>query len=141
MKQYNVLAVRVVSLVMLAFCICAFAKADVIKDNSFQVSSNSVNVTLRWMTDDESNVARFEIQRRAGVDGQFVTIGTVDPKGPSLYEFVDNNAFQKIATLYQYRIAVVFKDGSPNVYTSAISVTHTVSGVRRTWGSIKAMFR
>jgi hypothetical protein len=135
------LLVRLSASLAVFFIVVTCAMADIIKDNSFQASSNGVNVTIHWITDQEPSVARFEVQRRSGTDGAFTTIGTLDPKGPSLYEFVDNTAFRKVTTLYQYRIVVVFNNGSAPVVSTAISVSHTVSGVRRTWGSIKAMFR
>jgi hypothetical protein len=46
----------------------------------------------------------------------------------------------RTATIYQYRVMMVYTDGS-RVPTSALTVSHTVSGVRRTWGSIKSLFR
>lgn len=117
------------------------ASADIIRENSFQASSNGVNVTLHWATDDETNVARFDVERRSGTDGGFIAVASIDPKGPSMYEYVDNTAFRKVTTLYQYRIVVYFKNGASPAVNGPITVTHTVSGVRRTWGSIKAMFR
>jgi hypothetical protein len=113
---------------------------EIIKANSFQASSDGVSVTIKWVTEDESNVARFEVERSTTGDGVFTLLTSVSPKGASLYEVVDNSPLMRVATLYQYRIKVVFNDGSV-VYTSSISVSHTVSGVRRTWGSIKSMFR
>ena len=86
-------------------------------------------------------VTMFEIERRGGTDGAFAVIGNADPKGASLYEFIDHSAFLKTASLYQYRIKVSFSDGRAPYYTAPLTVSHTVSGVRRTWGSIKAMFR
>ena len=118
----------------------AFAVADIIQSNSFQASSDGANVVLRWVTQDETNVQRFEIERQSGVDGGFAMIGTVVPKGTSAYEFTDFSALRKSVTIYQYRIKIVFSNGSSS-YVGPITVSHTVSGVRRTWGSIKAMFR
>ena len=100
-----------------------------------------MNIVLRWVTDDETNVARFEIERRTGTDGSFSSVAIVSPKGPSLYELVDYSAFHKVTTIYQYRIKVVYADNTPATYVGPLTVAHTVSGVRRTWGSIKAMFR
>jgi hypothetical protein len=54
---------------------------------------------------------------------------------------VDNNAFRKTTTVYDYRIKVDFGGGQPSAYAGPVYVVQTVSGVRRTWGSIKAMFR
>ena len=130
------------------FCIIALsvflftaAAADVIRSGSLQANSDGVNVTLRWITDDEANVAYFEVERRSGTDGAFISLAAVDPKGASLYEFIDNSAFRKTATLYQYRVKIVYTNGTNPTYTGILTVSHTVSGVRRTWGSIKSMFR
>jgi hypothetical protein len=44
------------------------------------------------------------------------------------------------APIYYYRLKLV--DGNGNyVYSNTITVTHIISGVRSTWGSIKAIFR
>ena len=126
--------------VLSAIC-TVLAFAEVIKSGSLQASSDGVNVTLHWLTEDETNVARFEIERRSGTTGEFTMIGSVDSKGASLYEFVDNSALEKIVTLYQYRIKIVRSHGETPVYSQILTVSHTVSGVRRTWGSIKALFR
>ena len=115
--------------------------AETIKPGSLQANSDGVNVTLHWITEDESTVTRYEIERRTGTDDAFMTIAVVDAKGPSLYEYVDNSVFRKVVTLYQYRIKIIFSNGALPTYSSSLTVSHTVSGVRRTWGSIKAMFR
>ena len=133
---------RYLSFIILMILVCSMpAVADVIKSGSLQASSDGVNVTIYWVTEDESNIARFEVERRSGTEGNFAMIGSLDTKGASLYEFVDPSAFQKVATLYQYRIKIVYSNSTNPVYSSIITVTHTVSGVRKTWGSIKAMFR
>jgi hypothetical protein len=117
------------------------ATADIIRQGTLQASSDGVDVTIRWMTEEEAGVAVFEVERRGGTDGEFVPIGHLDPKGPSLYEFVDHSAFMKAGAIYQYRIKVSFSNGQAPYYTNPLTISHTVSGVRRTWGSIKAMFR
>jgi hypothetical protein len=126
--------------ILVLFISSSALRADVIKFGSLQANSDGVNVTLRWITEDESNVSHFEIERRSGTDGEFVTIGSIDVKGVSLYEFIDNTAFKKVVTLYQYRVKIVYSNGTV-AYSNNLTVTHTVSGVRRTWGSIKSMFR
>ncbi|MBI4547378.1 MAG: hypothetical protein HY707_05335 [Ignavibacteriae bacterium] len=132
---------RLTYLLLLCVVPWAFAQSEIIKSGSFQASSDGINVTLHWITEDETNVARFEIERRTGTEGEFMSIGSVGVKGPSLYEFVDYSALNKAVTLYQYRIKIIFSNGANPIYTTTLTVSHTVSGVRRTWGSIKAMFR
>jgi hypothetical protein len=117
------------------------AHSDIIKSSSIQASSDGVNITIRWVTEDESNVARFDIERRDEGAAAYTPIASLDPKGPSLYEYVDRSVFRKTASIYHYRIKVSFSNGAAPVYSIDIPVSHTVSGVRRTWGSIKAMFR
>jgi hypothetical protein len=114
--------------------------AGVLRPGTFQGASDGSNVTLYWSTEDEANVAKFEIERRSGSDGAFMLIGSTDPGAGPNYEFVDNSAFRKIETLYQYRLKIVFSNGAAPVYSTVVSVSHTVSGIRRTWGSIKALF-
>src|SRR5437870_5274031 len=134
------LRMHVLSAVVLLLMTAA-ALADVIKSGSLQASSDGVNVTLHWITEDETGVLHYEIERRSGSDVTFTEVGSLDSKGASLYEFVDNSVFHKSATVYQYRVKVVFANGSAPAYSGVVSVNHTVSGIRRTWGSIKAMFR
>jgi len=131
-------------LILLAAVFTTFASAEVIKSGSIQAFSDGVNITIRWSTENETNVTAFEILRSTSYTGGFVPIATVDPKGPSFYEFVDKSAFRRTTTVYYYRIKVKFTNGEsyfPALNEPPVSVNHSVSGVRRTWGSIKAMFR
>jgi len=133
---------KLLKYVLLAvLCFSTIALAEVIRNGSLQASSDGINVTLHWITDDEANVARFDVERRSGTDGAFIAIATIDPKGPSSYEYIDNSAFRKTSTIYQYRVKISFTNTGNVVYSPILTVTHTVSGVRRTWGSIKSMFR
>lgn len=141
MSNYVVNMKSLFCIIGLSVFLFTAAAADVIRSGSLQANSDGVNVTLRWITDDEATVAHFEVERRSGTDGAFISLATVDPKGSSLYEYIDNSAFRKIVTLYQYRVKIVYTNGTNPTYTGILTVSHTVSGVRRTWGSIKSMFR
>ena len=63
------------------------------------------------------------------------------PKGISSYEFIDHSAFLHPVTMYQYRVAVYFNGNDQPSLSPVVTVTHLASGVRRTWGSIKSLFR
>ncbi len=128
---------------LVSFLILAFVTAgagDVIRSGSLQASSDGVSITLRWVSEDESNVAAYDVQR-AVPNGTFQTIATIPAKGASLYEYVDHSAFMKATSLYQYRIQIIAAQGNNPPPSVSVTVSHSVSGVRRTWGSIKAMFR
>jgi hypothetical protein len=115
--------------------------AGQIRDGSLSASSNGEVILVRWLSDDETGVVSYEIERRSGVSGQFFLLTTIAPRGNNQpYEYVDHSAFNIMESIYQYQVKVVLASGSP-VYYGPITVRHYVSNVRRTWGSIKAMFR
>lgn len=108
----------------------------------FKGRSDGNNVTIEWRTRDENNVGTFEVQRRAGNTGEFVTIATVKPQGSnSSYTYVDRSAYKASANLYVYRLRIVDNDSNQQSYSNEITIHHSATSVKRTWGSIKAMFR
>jgi hypothetical protein len=109
--------------------------------NRFTAARNlSGDVIVGWGTGEETYVKQFEVQRVAGVQGEYMTLAIVLPKGSnSSYEFVDKSAYKTSDAVYRYRIAIIGNDGFTG-YSQELTVSG-LSGVRRTWGSIKAMFR
>ncbi|HTY59929.1 MAG TPA: hypothetical protein VMF59_14000 [Bacteroidota bacterium] len=104
--------------------------------------SDGSSITVHWDSDDETGVVGYEIARKVGWDGQYVVLmASYKAKGSNQpYDFVDETAFRTSATFYKYRITAVYANGGrSDPYETGVS--HTVSSVRRTWGSIKAMFR
>jgi len=125
------------AVIVLVATVSAFAGG--IRDGSLSAYSNGTNIIVRWVSDDEAGVSGYTIERKAGTSSTFIrlTDPALTPKGSgSAYEFVDNSAFRTTDNFYQYRITA---QGVNAVYY--VSVNHSVSSVRRTWGSIKAMFR
>jgi hypothetical protein len=120
------------------------ATAEIIKTGSLYAVSDGINVTVRWVTENEQNVLGYEILRSTNPNSGFISIINLDAKGASFYEFIDNTAFKRITTVYCYRIKIKLSNGEsyfPPLNEPPIAVDHNVSGVRRTWGSIKALFR
>jgi hypothetical protein len=121
------------------FSCLAFAGA--IKENSLTGTSDGNTIVIRWLSEDESGVVRFEIERKAGLTGSFFALSVLSPRGNnSAYEYLDESAFRSTERVYQYRVKVVYSDGTSVDY-GPITVSHQTSDVKRTWGSIKAMFR
>ncbi len=99
------------------------------------------SIVLQWKSGDETNVREYQILRSAGQGASFIQIASVSPKGNnSVYEYVDRSVFKSEASLYYYRVVILFNDNS-RVQTPIISVSFLSSTAKRTWGSIKAMFR
>jgi hypothetical protein len=135
-------AKRILPVGALIFFMASFSLSGAIRDGSFAARSDGSTITLQWVSEDENGVLRFEIERKAGVNGQFFSLVQIPLRGNNAsYVYIDDSAFLRATeSVYQYRINVVYANGS-SVYYGPITVTHSVSSVRRTWGSIKAMFR
>ncbi|MDT8322753.1 MAG: hypothetical protein RRA94_01475 [Bacteroidota bacterium] len=132
---------RIFSVLVILLLVSATAFSGAFLD-FFNGRSDGDNIVLEWKTRSESNLQRYEIQRKAGQDGDFVTLSTVNPKGSnSLYTYIDRSAYKATQSIYVYRLKIVESAGSPASFSSEITVSHSVSSVKRTWGSIKAMFR
>ncbi len=107
--------------------------------------SNGRSITVEWRTTSENGISRFLLERAA--DGiSFTSVTSIDAKGAqSIYRYVDEDALMKgdndiTSKKYVYRIKIIGNDNSLS-YSDPINVTHNVSGIRRTWGMIKEMFR
>ena len=108
--------------------------------NYFNTKSDNGNVTITWQTGQETNVRNFVIERMP-INGNFIEIATLPAKGNnSTYEYVDETAYKANDQVYVYRLKIVDNDGSAS-YSGVSHVAHSVSGVKQTWGSIKALFR
>ena len=127
--------------IILLLCITVTALAGAIREGTLKASSDGDNVTIQWQSVQESSVKVYEVERRSGTSGDFYSIGTIQKKGSnSFYQYVDKSAFKTTGTIYQYRIKTVYNNGNAE-YSSEITISHNVSSVKRTWGSLKAMFR
>lgn len=127
--------------IILLLCITFTAIAGAIREGTLQALSDGTNVTVQWGSTDESSVKMYEIERRSGTSGDFSYLATVQKKGSnSFYQYVDKSAFKSSGTIYQYRIKTVYNNNSVE-YSSEVTVSHKVNSVKRTWGSLKAMFR
>ena len=90
---------------------------------------------------EESNVSEFVVQRSTP-QSSFVDIATVQPKGSnSSYTYTDESAYKTSDLVFIYKIKIVGNNPNDISYSKPQSVLQNISGVKQTWGSIKAMFR
>jgi uncharacterized membrane protein len=125
----------IISFIILSALI-TYAGVDLLK---FSARSQNGNVVVSWQTVTESNLSHFVVERKT-VNGSFMELGNVSPRSDKNYEYVDQSAFKTSDQLYVYRLKIVDNDGSVS-YSEEKAVAHNVSSVKRTWGSIKALFR
>jgi hypothetical protein len=105
----------------------------------FSASSNGDDIKLEWKTGEESGVKSFIIERSPISYDNFIEIASVKPQGSnSFYTYTDKSAYKATDLVFKYRLKIVANEIT---YSKTISVSQNISGVKRTWGSIKAMFR
>lgn len=106
----------------------------------FHARSESDDIKLEWQTGEETNLSKFVIERKTP-QSAFAEIATINPKGNnSYYSYLDQNAYKSNGVIFNYRLKIV-DNNSQVTYSAETTVSHSISGVKRTWGSIKAMFR
>ena len=133
----------------LALVAVVWLSAEILSLAFFTAQSEDDQIVLEWRTLDETHIIRFEVERKRAKEEEFYKIGELPAKGfAATYRFVDTDAFQKAtphpktqANIYQYRLKAVRTANLPPLYSETITVTHTVSSFRRTWGMIKELFR
>ncbi|MGE5681893.1 MAG: hypothetical protein ACM34K_13520 [Bacillota bacterium] len=112
---------------------------------SFQVKSENDNIVLEWSTKDEIDLDYYAVERRTPQSEWSRLPEKIYPNGSNFYRYIDRSAYKTTDNFYIYRIAIINRTSSEGIketHSSEVSVRHhDVSGVKRTWGSIKAMFR
>lgn len=102
--------------------------------------SNAGNVYVTWQTLEETNLKHFVVERKTK-EGGFMQLGEVLPESDKYYEYIDETAYKTAGTLYIYRVAIIDNNGTIT-YSNEVPVLHdNISSVKKTWGSIKALFR
>jgi len=129
--------------ILYTFCLISIASVYILAGahlTFFHARSENENVAINWQTAEENNISEFVIERKAS-NSIFMEIGRVEAKGDnSLYSFIDQNAYKSNDVIFIYRLKINGNDNTYS-YSNEITVSHTTSVGKRTWGSIKALFR
>jgi len=123
---------------LLLFVSLAFANF-IFLEYSANPSNNSV--LIEWVTKTESGVFKFTVLRSID-DKNFVEIGTViAEKAGHNYTFTDNNVLFKDSQTFFYKLKAIRSDDSMIEETQSLIVNPNISGIYRTWGAIKELFK
>jgi hypothetical protein len=124
--------------ILLLFVSLAFANF-IFLEYSANPSNNSV--LIEWITKSESGVFKFTVLRSID-DQNFIEIGTVTAeKAGYNYTFTDNNVLFKDSQTFFYKLKAVRSDDSMIEETQSLIVNPNISGIYRTWGAIKELFK
>jgi hypothetical protein len=130
------------AVIVLAFMLTAAAVfVTGVRLSAFSVQPRGEDFEISWQTDLEDGVSGFELHRRTSTtNNEFVLVGRVSPHGIGrTYIMLDDKIFKASSEMIDYRLQAVLSDGSRQVMRIE-SVNYTPTAIRRTWGSIKAMF-
>lgn len=116
-----------------------FAGANI--PSGLKVRRNGGNITITWQAISETNLKQYIIQRKSGY-GDYADVAFINPRTDMIYEFTDEDVFNKTTgNVYRYRLKIVDNDNSYSILEQEGSISPNFSSVKRTWGSIKALFR
>jgi len=110
----------------------------------FDLVREGNGVAIMWETDEEDQVQTFEVFRKSGFGEEFVRVGERDGRGPGQqYKLVDDQVYKNGSpgsAFIDYRLEVVYSDGVRQRLAEK-KIDYTSTAIRRSWGSIKAMFQ
>lgn len=107
----------------------------------FEARTEGNDVVVQWQTSLETDVREYVLERKTRVDADFRELKRVNPHGVNRpYIYKDTQIHKATAEQVQYRLRILNQDGS-FLLPEPVSVNYTPTAVRRTWGSIKAMFQ
>lgn len=133
MKKTVFILLSVLILVSLAYANFIFL------EYSANPSNNSVIV--EWVTKSESGVSKFVVLRSSD-DQNFIEIGSlVAEKAGHNYSFTDDNVLFKDSQTFFYKLRATRADNSTIEETQSLIVHPNISGIYRTWGAIKELFK
>ena len=126
--------------ILAIFCLFSLAFANFIFLEYSATPSNN-NVIIEWVTKTDVGVSKYLILRSTD-DQNYVEIGFVASAKSNLsYSFTDDNVVFKETQTFFYKLKAVRDDNSLIEETQSLIVHPNISGIYRTWGAIKAMFR
>ena len=131
---------RLKTIIIAIFVIATLAYAgSVFVEYSATPGDNKVTIT--WRTASENGVDEFQVMRSTD-DNLYIELGSLNKKGDgSTYEYIDDNVIFKGSQTFFYKIKAVKSNGTVVEESQSLIVNPNISGIYRTWGAIKAMFR
>ncbi len=121
------------------------AHAQQAKLLSQKVEKVQNRVAVTWEMEVEVGVKRYELRRRTSASPAFVLLATISPQGPSRpYQYVDAELYKDASQMADYELTAVLTVANQSEVRQTLftaQVNYTSTGLRRTWGSLKAMFQ
>jgi hypothetical protein len=126
-----------------SICIALLLAATLFAGNVFRdfaAANSGGQARLEWNVNPGAAILAFNVQR--SFDGRrFYDLARIPfTPGQNHYLYLDDDLFKDEIHTFWYRIEAELPNRQVELSSTA-EVTLSFSGIRRTWGSIKAMFR
>lgn len=107
----------------------------------FKADPQDNNFALAWKAEMEEDVRVYELHRKTSYTGAFVKVHELPGHGVGKeYKYLDTQVYKSTSEEVDYRLDVVYTNGLRQQLAEK-RLNYTPTAVRRTWGSIKAMFQ
>lgn len=141
MKSYKFVFLLVLSVLFLA------ASPAILQNFTAEIPDPDRNeIHLTWVVDEQPGIMHYTIKRKMVRDTDFVLVNTIQPQpgsaNPKEYNYIDKNVFrnQSNAEPVMYHLYVNYTNGDKS-RIGETEINYSSTAIRRTWGSIKAMFQ
>ena len=112
-----------------------------VKLNYFNVERQGNAFMITWKAEIEDDVRSYQLYRKTSYAATFSAIHTINAHGIGKeYQFKDDQVYKAASDQVDYRLEVVLANGLRQQVAEK-EVNYTPTALRRTWGSIKAMFQ
>ena len=119
----------------------AGAQSFEVRLSYFNIEQENNDFILLWQAEEEEDVRHYEVYRKTSFIAEFERIQEITAHGPNKeYRFKDDQVYKSASEELDYRLDVVFTNGLRQ-QVAARKLNYTPTAIRRTWGSIKAMFQ
>jgi len=128
--------------IVLGFLLTAAGQwAGDVKLDYFNVDREGNDFVISWRANVEQEVRSYELYRKTTYAADFSGVQSFNPHGVGkAYQFKDNQVYKAASEQVDYRLEAVFANGVRQQIAEK-KVNYTPTAIRRTWGSIKAMFQ
>jgi hypothetical protein len=105
-----------------------------------KVDPQDNNFALAWKAEQEEDVRLYELHRKTSYTGTFVKVHEMPGHGVGKeYKYLDTQVYKSTSEEIDYRLDVVYTNGLRQQLAEK-RLNYTPTAVRRSWGSIKALF-
>jgi hypothetical protein len=133
-----------ITYVVLPGVLLAAASFSGVALSKFEAYTEGNMVVVTWQAEQgtENGVAAYILDRKTDLDHGWREVATLSYAGSAAeYTYQDKTLYKMAANQVEYRLRVRYSNGSVETFDQKARADYTSTAVRRTWGSIKAMFQ